>query len=348
MPGPRRPPVEAPAAAAVLVAALALGAAGCGPPLDPDDCALSPAGLCQPYRPQGTLCGLQHTEYWGEGLHPGADCLVGQERSTLVGRSRADTLCPEGWSVGQDVPDDESEGHGWRSCLAEGNEVSSSARLADVPQGSTCGFNSVGDAASTRNLCLGLDPAVDGCPAGYSLRFGADRTYNRKADPESGDTADGTTDEAEAHLLYWCELDEGCTGAGCSSDGAPVLGLVSVDVKYPPHSGLVLTAEIASQSGSLAAAYQDAVAAAADGRPRHRVLGQDLEWDQCPDGLALACAPECTGTGEWAGQDETPLCGSVATPDSWNLGGLCWCTHPDAVVPWSSTDLTVEPPSSRS
>lgn len=336
----------------VALATLLLTA--CGSPLDPNDCLWAPSGRCEPFLTEGTLCGLQHTEFFGLGKVPGSECVVEGETAPLASAARGAPACPTGFRLAELVSDDESEGNGYLSCVALDNLASSSGRLADVPRNSACGLNTVGDRQRTRNLCMGLDPAIDGCPGGYTLRFGLDLSRDCQYDAERigqgvdvtrgvpsfpnsfvGSSRSCVEDEDmvnSSHLLYWCELTEdGCVGEDCRPDLTPVCGLTPAPTNSLFHASSLVVAEVRAESELLydeMRAAEEALYAESpdDSELTHTCAAETLRWDECPVGWELACTPDCRGLNDWQRSPDTALCGA---PYNRQLnGGWCWCARP--------------------
>lgn len=263
--------------------------------VDPNDCRVTDAEHCEPYRPSGLACGAVHTYF---------DDATG---SLCGGQDPAETTvddggpCPDGFDV-VELPDDQAGGVGdVRACVARGNASASSADVAEVPWGAVCGLNATGD-AGTHFLCEGRDPTEGECPDGYRLRY----TYDLGFDLDE----EGVMRQ-RANLVVWCEADErGCLWGDCPDPPDVLCGLHGAGLLNTDHARVFADLDPGEQHADLLAYVE---ADLADGEAEPATCG-GLPEGECPDGMDEACLPDVLGSE--GGYDER---------------GVCWCAPEDAV-----------------
>lgn len=265
--------------------------------VDPDDCRVTDAEHCEPYRPPGLLCGLVHT-FFDEPT--GALCDGGDPGTPVVEADGGP--CPDGFDVVA-LPDDQAVGAGdVRLCVGIGNAGASSADVAEVPAGAACGLNTTGD-GGTHFLCEGVDPTEGRCPAGYGLRYTYDVAFDRD---------DEGVLRQRANLVVWCEVDgTGCAWGDCPSPPDVVCGLHGAGVFNSVDASIVDDLDPGEQHADLLAHVE---ADLADGAAEPGSCG-GLPEGECPDGMEEACIPDVLGSTQ--GYDER---------------GLCWCAPEDAAA----------------
>ncbi len=278
-----------------MIAAWLTVLGGCQP-VDPDDCRVVDAEDCEVYRPQGLVCGLVHAGFED---HPGSACTDLDPAATSGFQQEQEAPCPEGFSLSE-VADEDAEDN-LVFCQADGNANTSSADLAEVATDAVCGLNST-RRRGTHNLCEGMDPVLGECPEGFSWRF-AIESYN-----DSGSVLE--EEEGQAHLLVWCELEDGgCDWEDCADPVDPLCGLHG---RY--WLGVYEEAWESLPPSERNAGLQVALESVPDhGLPDGQSCqGAAVSEDRCPEGLALACTYDAFGETQY--------------PDAY-----CWCTAESAV-----------------
>lgn len=307
--------------------------------LHPSDCLFFGAG-CEPFRPQGLVCGLAHSgdDHIGGSCHLEYDPAMSVPTSGVVSAGRTDAPCPAGYES-QHIADHSSAGHGWDYCIAAGNRPRSSAHLRDIPAGAACGLSH--SRGQPRVACDGEYPADGTCPPGYRFRWLPDRHYDRvDAQCNPDPTQDWDLNFNQVNVLPFCEvlppppgLDEddpsyrqyGCTADNCPAyaevDGV-LCGLhargdffLSADdgstLEMTPLTDIIRDwiAPCAPFQDDLARLLPDLLQAALD---PPMCMGQDISSGQCPAGMILTCTSD----------------GLTDDFESYLSGHICWCGVP--------------------
>lgn len=274
-------------------------ALGCGPAWSPDDCrTVLDDERCEPYVPEGELCGLLHG---GFSPQPGSTCRGHDQGWTPVPGAPPDPPgpvdCPKGWRRVRNLSDNESDSVSYR-CVGIGNAESSSADLDEVPRHAACGIDSFhrGPFDST---CQGFRPARgEGCPPGFGLRFALDQYGPCGALPLLG------------HLIVWCELEDGCEGPACRGRLPDVCGLTWTGYS-PERSDAERVRDALCRDG-----VSDRLRAQIERQLEQGVpdggscQGFDVRSNECPPEMTRACLPDRLGCST----------NSATIPDA-----LCWC-----------------------
>jgi hypothetical protein len=307
-------------------------------------------GGCEPFVPEGTLCGLvDDPSRFEQDDDPSynlyrAECTQGARCASAhpgdLHSPDPTAVCPRGFGP-YGTRDREAPSSGeWHGCAAEGNAARSSTDLSELPQGVACGIGTSWPAQPSV-LCMGADPGRAECPEGMELHYALDIAYDR---PQSIGDRPGTCERPPelhfitsvdtvgyGHVRTWCAVTHGCTD--CRWDESFLCGLhgtQSVLAHRPPSAegdryGESFWAHLQWQELNAELCdrlHQDYAAWRADelgwraSEPRCR--GVAVIPYGCPDGLALTC------TRDWIGSERK----AYDEPAE----ALCWCARPDEVL----------------
>lgn len=312
--------------------------AGCDA-LDKEDCMFF-GGNCQPWVPQGLLCGASHAGFDHMGTYCKEDYDPGLHTPTLGVESagRTDANCPDGYYE-IELPDHSSGQLGLHTCVAIGNTANSSGEVRDLPVGVICGLTAV--VGSAQVTCEGYNAAKGECPPGFRWRWVPDRYIDyvdascnpTSNDEDTGESENiGTPSLSGANIWAFCEPElpasgqaGGCTTGDCPphvQDSSYSLGLIcgfhsrnSAGSYQDPQVMLDwLTGCMEDPTFNRYEGYIDIIELTqATVAQEPLCLGESVVDGTCPAGWTMMCAYDDWGEAE--GQSGDP---------KW-----CWCT-PDS------------------